>query len=134
MSERDDFLAWVNSRLRDAEIAVHNGDATARREIWSRQEPVTVFGAWQSATGRTEIDELFTVLEQSFSDCTSYEHEIVAAEVIGDMAYTAGYEHTQAVVRGEPRTYTLRVTHIYRRESGEWKVVHRHGDRPPEQA
>jgi ketosteroid isomerase-like protein len=134
MSERDDFLAWVNSRLRDAEIAVHNGDATARREIWSRQEPVTVFGAWQSATGRTEIDELFTVLEQSFSDCTSYELEIVAAEVIGDMAYTAGYEHTQAVVRGEPRTYTLRVTHIYRRESGEWKVVHRHGDRPPEQA
>jgi ketosteroid isomerase-like protein len=134
MSERDDFLAWVNSRLREAEIAVHNGDATARREIWSRQEPVTVFGAWQSATGRTEIDELFTVLEQSFSDCTSYELEIVAAEVIGDMAYTAGYEHTQAVVRGEPRTYTLRVTHIYRRESGEWKVVHRHGDRPPEQA
>ena len=134
MSERDAFLAWVNSRLREAEVAVHNGDATARREIWSRQEPVTVFGAWQSATGRTEIDELFTVLEQSFSDCTSYEHEIVAAEVIGDMAYTAGYEHTQAVVRGEPRTYTLRVTHIYRRESGEWKVVHRHGDRPPEQA
>lgn len=134
MSERDDFLTWVNSRLRDAEIAVHNGDATARREIWSRQEPVTVFGAWQSATGRTEIDELFTVLEQSFSDCTSYEHEIVAAEVIGDMAYTAGYEHTQAVVRGESHTYTLRVTHIYRREHGEWKVVHRHGDRPPEQA
>jgi ketosteroid isomerase-like protein len=134
MSERDAFLAWVNSRLREAEVAVHNGDATARREIWSRQEPVTVFGAWQSATGRTEIDELFTVLEQSFSDCTSYHHEIVAAEVIGDMAYTAGYEHTQAVVRGEPHTYTLRVTHIYRRESGEWKVVHRHGDRPPEQA
>jgi ketosteroid isomerase-like protein len=24
--------------------------------------------------------------------------------------------------------YTLRVTQIYRREDGEWKVVHRHGD------
>lgn len=134
MSERDDFLTWVNSRLRDAEIAVHNGDATARREIWSRNEPVTVFGAWKSVTGRPAVDELFTVLEQRFSGCPAYEHEIVAADVVGDMAYTVGYEHTQAVVDGEARTYTLRVTHICRRENGEWKVVHRHGDRPPEQA
>jgi hypothetical protein len=28
MSERDDFLAWVGSQLTDAEIALHNGDAT----------------------------------------------------------------------------------------------------------
>jgi ketosteroid isomerase-like protein len=25
---------------------------------------------------------------------------------------------------------TLRVTHLYRREDGEWKIVHRHADRP----
>ena len=134
MSERDDFLAWVNSQLREAEIAVHNGDATARRAIWSRNEPVTVFGAWKSAVGRTEVDELFSLLERSFSRCTSYTQEIVAADVIGDMAYTVGYEHTQATVNGEPHTYTLRATQIYRREGGEWKVVHRHGDAPPDQA
>ena len=46
----------------------------------------------------------------------------------GGMAYTVGYEHTQALVNGEPRTYTLRATQVYRREGGEWKVVHRHGD------
>jgi ketosteroid isomerase-like protein len=23
---------------------------------------------------------------------------------------------------------TVRVTHVYRREDGEWKIVHRHGD------
>jgi ketosteroid isomerase-like protein len=23
---------------------------------------------------------------------------------------------------------TLRVTHVYRRENGEWKIVHRHAD------
>lgn len=134
MSERDDFLAWVNSQLRDAEMAVHEGDATPRRAIWSHQEPVTVFGAVKSAVGRGEIDDLFSLLEQTFSGCTSYSFEIVAADVIGDMAYTVGYEHTQAIVRGEPRTYTLRATQIYRRENGEWKVVHRHGDSPPEQA
>ncbi len=131
MSERDDFLAWVNSDVRAAEIAVHNGDATARRAIWSRAEPVSVFGAWQSVVGRTEVDELFSLLERSFSDCTSYAYEIVAADVIGDMAYTVGFERTQATVKGEQHTYTLRATQIYRREDGRWRVVHRHGDRPP---
>ncbi len=133
MSERDDFLGWVNSRLKDAEKAVHDGDAGLRREIWSRDEPVTVLGAWKSAVGRTEIDELFSTLEQTFSDCTSYRYDIVAADVIGNLAYTVGYEHTEATVNGEPRAYVLRATQIYRREQGDWKVVHRHADAPPEQ-
>jgi ketosteroid isomerase-like protein len=128
MSDKDEFLAWVGSRLRDAEIALHNGDAEPRLAIWSRQEPVTVLGAWKSATGPEEVSDLFTQLETTFSDCTSYSHEIVAADVIGDLAYTVGYEHTQAAIDGEPRTYTLRATQIYRREDGEWKVVHRHAD------
>jgi ketosteroid isomerase-like protein len=132
MSDRDDFLAWVQSRLRDAEIALHNGDAAPRRAIWSRNDPVTVLGAWKSATGQQELSDLFGQLEATFSDCTSYTHEIIAAEVIGDMAYTAGYEHTQASVSGEPRTYTLRATQIYRREDGEWKVAHRHADTVPD--
>ena len=25
----------------------------------------------------------------------------------------------------------VRSTHVYRREGGEWKIVHRHGDNPP---
>jgi ketosteroid isomerase-like protein len=45
-----------------------------------------------------------------------------------------GYEHTQAVVDGEPRTYSLRATQIYRREGGKWKVVHRHGSERPDDA
>ena len=134
MSERDDFLAWVNSGLKEAEIAVHNGDATPRRAIWSRNEPVTVLGAWKSAVGRSEIDELFSMLEGTFSGCASYNYDIVAADVVGDLAYTVGYEHTQPTVNGEARTYTLRATQIYRREGGEWKVVHRHADASPDQA
>jgi ketosteroid isomerase-like protein len=27
--------------------------------------------------------------------------------------------------------WTLRVTHVYRREDGEWKIVHRHADHVP---
>ena len=132
MSEVDEFLAWVGSQLREAEVALHNGDVGPRRAIWSRHDPVSVLGAWKSATGQEELDQLFSGLEKTFSDCTSYSHEIVAADVVGDMAYTAGYEHTQASVNGEPRTYTLRATQVYRREDGEWRVVHRHADTVPD--
>ncbi|WP_166872645.1 nuclear transport factor 2 family protein [Salinibacterium sp. ZJ450] len=132
MSDRDDFVQWVNTHLRDAEIAIHNGDAAPRRAIWSRRDPVTVLGAWKSATGQSEVKALFADLEASFSDCTSYTFELVAADVIGDMAYTVGYEHTQASVNHEPRAYTLRATQVYRREDGEWKVVHRHADTVPD--
>lgn len=132
MSDRDDFLAWVQSRLRDAEIALHNGDAAPRLAIWSRHDPVTVLGAWKSASGQEEVRDLFAQLESTFSDCTSYSHEIIAADLIGDLAYTVGYEHTQASVNGEPRKYTLRATQVYRREGGEWKVAHRHADSLPD--
>lgn len=128
MSERDDFMAWIGSRLNDAEIALHNGDAAPRFAICSRNEPVTVLGAWMTGNGPDEVGYIFRQLEASFSDCTSYSHEVIAADVIGDMAYTVGYEHTSASVNGEPRDYTLRVTQVYRREDGEWRVAHRHAD------
>ena len=128
MSDDSEFLAWVTSALYDAELALHNGDPAPRRAIWSRSEPVSVLGAWRNAHGQREVDDLFAKLGQSFSDCTSYTFELLAYDVVGDMAYTAGLEHTSASVDGQPRTYTLRATQVYRREDGEWKVAHRHGD------
>ena len=132
MTEREDFITWVTTVLRDAEIAIHNGDAGPRRAIWSRHDPVSVLGAWKNARGQQEIDELFAVLADRFSDCTSYELELLEAEVLGDTAYTVGLEHTSASLDGVPRQYTLRATQIYRREEGAWKVAHRHGSAPPE--
>lgn len=128
MTEKEEFIAWTQSLLRDAETALHNGDAEPRLALWSSREPVSVLGAWRSATGQEDVRELFRTLVETFSDCTSHVYEIVAAEVIGDMAFTAGYERTQASINGERRQYVLRVTQIYRREDGEWKVAHRHGD------
>jgi ketosteroid isomerase-like protein len=128
MGERDEFLGCVASRLKDAEVALHNGDAGPRFTIWSRNDPVTVLGAWMSGRDYQEVSDIFRQLEDAFSDCTSYSHEIVASDVIGDLAYTVGYEHTRASVNGIPRQYSLRVTQVYRREAGEWKVAHRHAD------
>lgn len=128
MTDRDDFLTWVKTALYEAELALHNGDAAPRRALWSRNEPVSVLGAWRNTHGQHELDELFSALGRSFSDCTSYRFELLAYDVVGDMAYTAGLERTSASVDGQPRSYTLRATQVYRREDGEWTVAHRHGD------
>jgi hypothetical protein len=42
-----------------------------------------------------EVNELFNTLAGTLSDCTSHVYDIVAADVIGDMAFTAGYERTE---------------------------------------
>ena len=128
MTDREDFLAWVHGALYEAELALHNGDANPRRALWSQNEPVSVLGAWRNANGQREVSELFTALANSFSECSSFAIEIEAYDLAGDMAYTAGFEHTTVSVDGEPRTYTLRATQVYRREAGQWKVAHRHGD------
>ncbi|MFK0221036.1 nuclear transport factor 2 family protein [Streptomyces vinaceus] len=128
MGDREDFLTWIETDLYQAEAALHDGDPEPRRALWSREEPVSVLGAWRNARGLAEVDALFAALGRSFSHCTSYAFELLAYDVVGDMAYTAGLEHVSARVEGEPRTYTLRATQVYRRENAEWRVAHRHGD------
>ena len=129
--ETDSFLAEMLPRQRAAEQAIHNGDAEPRIALWSRTDPVTVFGAKKSASGWTDVESLFRNVASWFSDSAEYEFEVIAAGASGDLAYTIGYEHNQVKVDGQPRTYTLRVTHVYRREDGEWRIVHRHADVPP---
>ena len=129
MNEVDEFLGEVLPRFDEAETALHNGDPQLRIAMWSHEEPVTLFGAVRSAYGWTELELVFRFLGQQFSDCTSYQNEVIAAGVSGDLGYVVAREHTTASVGGaEPAPYSLRVTTIFRREAGEWKIVHRHGD------
>src|SRR5215204_5879376 len=62
MTDRDDFLAWVETTLYEAELALHNGDAAPRRALWSPNEPVSVLGAFRDAHGQQELNQLFTAL------------------------------------------------------------------------
>jgi ketosteroid isomerase-like protein len=105
-----------------------SGDDGPRREIWSRVEPVSVLGAWRNAVGREQLIEAFELLAPSFSDCTDYALELISFDLVDDMAYTVGYERISASIDGEPRTFTLRATQVYRRDDGAWRVVHRHAD------
>ena len=133
MAEVDAFLAQTLPRQIVAEKALHNGDVTPRLEMWSANDPVTLFGAYGVAkSGWGEVSDTFRWVASRFSNLAEYDFELVAAGTSGDLAYTVGYERHSASIEGGPvKPHTLRVTHVYRRENGEWKVVHRHGDEVP---
>ena len=133
MSELDDFLTKTLDRQIEAEEAMHNGDPTPRLEMCSKNDPVTLLGAWgPNKSGWDDVSRTSRWVASRFSGCTAYRFDLIAAGASGDLAYTVGFEHTTVSVDGgPPRSNTLRVTHVYRRENGEWKIVHRHGDRPP---
>lgn len=132
MGDREGFLDWFNTTWRAGEVALHNGDAGPRFRTWSEREPVTLFGAWLNAFSPDAARDVFTKLAGSFSHAASSEVDLIAADVSGDLAYTVHREITSTIVDGEPRDYVLRVTQVYRREDGDWKVVHRHGDSGPD--
>jgi ketosteroid isomerase-like protein len=120
-------------RHAEATTGVRNGDATSLIEMLSTRDPVTLFPAAQpSRRGWTEVSQAFRRVASRYSNSTPVTFELVAAGVGGDLAYVVGHERGSASVgRGPVEPVELRVTQVYRREDGEWKLVHRHGDPGP---
>ena len=112
---------------------MHSGDPSSWIEAWSHGEPVSVLGAGVRArSGWPEVLRTINWVASRFGNCTDYEYELVVADALGDLAYTCGFErYTATRPDGELVVNELRVTQIYRRENGTWKLVHRHGDHPP---
>lgn len=136
MGELEDFRSTILVRQAEAEEALAlQGDPAPRMELWSRRDPVTLFGAWGPCTsGWDELSRIFRWVGARFSksDISDFGYDIEVAGVSGDLAYTVGFERFNASIEGGPvEPMTVRVTHVYRRENGEWKIVHRHGDIAP---
>lgn len=114
--------------LSTADVALHNGDAHPRKQLWSHEAPVTLFGAVETSIGWNDVGKTFDWLASRFSNCESFRQEVIAAETSGDLAYVVAVEHTTVSMNGAPPAeYKLRVTTVLRREGNQWKVVHRHG-------
>ena len=105
-----------------------NGDAGPLGDIWSHSATVTTMHpiggrevGWDQVRGSWEqVAQLTTQGQVSLSD--------QFIQVAGDAAYELGVEHGQFTLAGQPVTGDCRVTNIYRRESGAWKIVHHHTD------
>lgn len=119
-------------RTAAALAAMGAGDPKPYRECWARFDGVTLFGAFGTIEhGHADVMATLDWVASRFSDGTLVpEYEIV--QVDADTAYTVGFERGTLRVDGaDPAELTIRVTHVYRRIDGDWRIVHRHGDHPP---
>jgi ketosteroid isomerase-like protein len=134
-TELDEFSATILARQAEAEAAIVQADVEPRLRLWSRRAPVTLFGALgPNRSGWEELSRTFHWVADRFSGqrVTNFRWEVEVADVSGDLGYTVGYERFDVSRDGGPvESVTLRVTHVYRREEGEWRIVHRHGDFAP---
>lgn len=108
------------------------GEARPYLDCWAHDDDVTLFGAWGPIEkGHQQIADTFAWVGTRFRG-PGLETEIVTSAKSGDLAYTIGFERGLAAIDGGPeRPMTIRVTHLYRREDGEWRLIHRHADFPP---
>lgn len=132
MSNVEDFAAQTLPRQQTAADAMFGGDPEPFMAMWSQADDVSLFGAFGPCkTGWPAVSATFRWVGTRFSNSTMRtEFETVHAGT--DLAYTVGYEHGTVSIDGAPpRPLTIRITHVYRPEQGQWRIVHRHGDFAP---
>jgi ketosteroid isomerase-like protein len=115
-----------------AERELYNGNAEPYKALWSHSDQVTLFGAFGPCkTGWAELSRTFDWVARRYQGGTVTEEYQSIVEA-GDNAYTVALEHGRVALDGGPeRSQTIRVTQIYKREDGRWRLVHRHGDFSP---
>ena len=128
----EQFLTEMMPAQQAADAAIHAGDPGPRIALWSHTDPTTLFCANLDAVGWDEVEPTFHTVASWFSDSVDFRIEVVAAEASGDLAHSVTFEHSTTKFEGTERSYTLRVPNAYRRENGQWRLVHRHGSFPPE--
>ncbi len=125
-------LGDLLSREVSAGAAFYLGDPEPYKELWSHGDDVSLFGAFGPCKkGWPQLEKTFDWVASRYREgAVTVEYEVVHEGA--DLAYTVGYEIGDVALDGGPVTrQRLRVTHIYRREDGEWRLVHRHGDFAP---
>jgi ketosteroid isomerase-like protein len=127
MSAEDDVKA-ASDRFYSA---LSRMDIEQLPEIWSHSDSVTTMhpmGGEQ--VGWQAVRESFEQAAGAMTDA----HVEIADQIIqagDDMAYEVGIERGSAKVAGETISIEHRVTNVYRREAGGWKLVHHHTDISP---
>lgn len=125
----EEFDRVLAARLA-ADIQLLNGDASPTQALFSRRDDATLLGAAGGFAkgGDDAAERLGWVATQTAGGTTVYEH--LAIGVTDEMAYTVSIQRGDQLFAGTDtaRQSELRVTEIYRREDGEWRLVHRHAD------
>jgi ketosteroid isomerase-like protein len=123
------------ARLHRAMADVANGDVRAIKALYSHTPDATSFYGWGGyEKGWEAVNKRWDWAAQQFKGGTvSYEPLTVVAS--GDLFYTTDIETFHVAMDGMTQAtgWSNRVTHIFRREAGTWRLIHRHGNRLEEQ-
>ena len=107
------------------------GDAAPLEDIWSHSATVTTM----HPIGGRQVgwDQVRGSFEQVAGVASGGHAELrdQSIQVAGDMAYEVGVEVGQVTMAGEQVAIEQRVTNVYRREAGQWRIVHHHTDLSP---
>jgi ketosteroid isomerase-like protein len=108
--------------------AMANGDASSMADIWSHEDDVTTMHpidgreeGWEAVSGS------FAGVVSASTDGTVTRTDQVV-RVIGNGAYEFCTEAVSWTFAGEPMSLESRTTNVYRKENGEWKIVHHHAE------
>jgi len=126
-----DFDQFMKTRAQIASAFV-NGDAAPLDQIVASRAPSTLFGPRGGHVGgAAEIRKADREGAAHFAPGGDCRIEVLATGDGGDLAYWVGIQHARVRMKDEPEPVAmdLRVTEIFRREDGQWKLVHRHADR-----
>jgi hypothetical protein len=127
----DPELQATLEKMDAAHIAFHNGNPEPSKAIWSHASDVTLTGG---AGGAIEIgwDNVGRRLEWASAQYTHgrQRNERVRVTHSGELALVVQYEHIWFKSPGQERESErhYRVTTVLRRETGLWRVIHRHAD------
>ena len=125
----EDEIRQASEQFYEALNRAINGDSVPIIEVWSHGSDVTAMhplGGRQ--TGWEEVRASWEQVAEEFSDGQVSIEDLVVVPLADDVAYTLGTEQGQAKLGDETVRIDWRVTNIYRREEGEWNVVHHHTD------
>lgn len=114
-----------------AGLEITNGNPEVYKSLFSRRDDVTLANPFgPPARGWTEVSATLDGAAEKYRDGEAVGFENVSTVLTSDLAYTVEIERFRARVGGakEMTPVSLRVTTVFRREDGAWKVVHRHGD------
>lgn len=126
-----DFTTFLRERER-VSTAFVNGDAAALEAVSTRTSPATIFGPKGDVVqGAEQVIEANGKAANAFDRGSTNGFEILHQHSNGDLGYWVGLQRSLVRIKGveEPVPFNLRVTEIFRREEGGWKLIHRHADR-----
>jgi ketosteroid isomerase-like protein len=132
-AEHEGFRAFVLEHQHEGESALVRGDVEPRLRLWSHHDPVTLFAAvGPTKAGWHDLEPTFHAVAARLSGGRNVRYDLIAFDVSGDVAWSAGIARFEVSMDGAPVTpVVIRLTHAYRLEDGGWKVVHEHSDFQP---